>query len=213
MRVKSLKDKIIIITNFIGLDRVRVYISPPKATIYFSNKSPNKCATDMSDTTLVASSKFEDSSMLSASMNKTTMSNCLDKSAFTNMSSGSTVMTRSIFATAGLGYANKRSIEVAAMASTLIACVRYYTVKTGAPNLYIEEAKIMKMWTAFVGPLYGCMNRDVPAGLAGERSGLPLSASSIFEYLRVQPLDLQNTSDTAVAPARRVLVGRKHVSY
>ncbi|KAG6275657.1 hypothetical protein E4U48_002013 [Claviceps purpurea] len=47
-------------------------------------------------------------------------------------------------ATSATGYTNEKSVWGAALSSMLIAMVRYYCIRTGTDNLFLDEGKIMK---------------------------------------------------------------------
>ncbi|KAG6298606.1 hypothetical protein E4U09_000653 [Claviceps aff. purpurea] len=66
-------------------------------------------------------------------------------------------------ATSATGYTNAKSVWGAALSSTLIAMVRYYCIRTGTDNLFLDEGKIMKTCIYLAPILYEMSHKSLPA--------------------------------------------------
>ncbi len=158
-RVKALEDKMQSILVALNVERNKGTISVPYKDYFHETPTAVQRKQLSNDRSIVEVD--ESMSVVSAETESTRRNMFMNSSTFSlgSMSGSMRPMT----ATAAMGYNNKKSIWGTALASMLIAMIRYYVTKTGGKNIMLDETQTMKVCTYLAPVLYEMSTKDLPS--------------------------------------------------
>lgn len=156
-RVKTMEGQIQMLMYKHHTERDKGSIKPPFSGYFDATPSRRLIQSVDEDPSEVT----ESPSMLSLQTDESFSKSLVDNSIYSTASMSGTMKLSS--ATAAMGYTNKKSVWGSALASMLIAMVRYYCVKTGRDNIFLDETQIMKTCIYLAPVFYEMSHKELPS--------------------------------------------------